>query len=153
MELRYSTTRSLIARWYWRSLWHNRRHQAIWLVCVLMAFALGAGQRPDHPLLTGLIGSAVMIALLALGPLVLFKPQERVLRLGPDGIQTTIGTKSGEISWREVARVERDGDEVIVTGRNLNAFIVPVTAFASEAECREAVGQWQAWQRAAASAA
>lgn len=86
-------------------------------------------------------------------PQLLFKLQQRVLRIGPEGLQTTIGTKSGAWSWREIARIEREADHVIITGRNLNAFIVPVSAFPSAAACENAVAQWQGWQRAAAGAA
>jgi len=153
MELTYCTTRALVARWYWRSLRRNRRHQLHWLVCVTLAFVLGALRNAEHPVQSGLVFSAVIIAVLALGPQLLYKRQQRVLRVGADGLETTIGTKSGAFTWRDIARVERDGDCVIVTRHNFNAFIVPISAFPSAAACEEAIVQWQAWQQAAASRA
>lgn len=149
MELTYSTTRRLVARSYWRSLRRNRRHQGLWVCYAALAFAVGA-QGSAHPLRSGLVASVGVITVLALVPQLLFKPQTRVLRVGPEGLYTTIGRKSGERTWRDIARVERDGDHVIVTGRNLNAFIIPTNAFPSVAARDEAVAQWQAWQREAA---
>jgi len=139
-----------VARWYWRSLRRNRRHQLLWLGLVILAFVLSASGKA-HPVRSGLLGSACAIVFLAAAPLVLFKPQERVLRVGPEGFQTTIGNRSGEVSWRDVASVERDGDQVIVTGKNLNAFIVPVSAFPDPAACTHTVAQWQEWLRASSA--
>lgn len=146
MELRYSTTRALVVRWYWRSLRRNRRHLLLWLGLVAFAFLLGAAGS-SHAFRGGVIGSVGMILFLAAAPLVMFKRQERVLRVGPEGIQTTIGTRSGEVRWRDVASVARDGDQVIITGRNLNAFIVPANVFSDPAACELAITQWQTWQR------
>ena len=149
MELTYSTTRALVARSYWRSLRRNRRHQGLWVCYAALAFVVGA-EGSAHPFRSGLAASVLVIAALALVPQLLFKPQTRVLHVGPKGLHTTIGRKSGERTWRDIASVERDGDHVIVTGRNLNAFIIPTNAFPSEAARDEAVAQWQTWQRAAA---
>jgi hypothetical protein len=150
MELTYSTTRGLVARLYWRSLRRNRRHQVYWLFWVALAFVLGALRSAEHPVRSGLLLSTAFIAVLALVPQLLFKPQQRVLRVGPEGLATTIGTKSGAFTWRDIARVERVGDYVIVTRHNLNAFTIPVSAFPSVAASEEAITQWQAWQQGAA---
>jgi hypothetical protein len=152
MELTYSTTRALVARTYWRSLRRNRRHQLFWLGWIALAFTLGA-LMSVHPIRAGLLASVWLIAFMTLVPQLLFKPQQRILVVGPQGLQTRIGTKSGELTWREIARVEREADYVIVTGHNLNAFTIPASAFTSEAACSEAVAQWQMWQRAAATQA
>jgi|SRR6185437_8302894 hypothetical protein len=153
MELTYSTTRGLLARWYWRSLRRNRRHQVHWLFWVALAFVLGALRNAQHPFRSGLLFSTAVIAALALAPQLLFKPQQRVLRVGPEGLATTIGAKSGAFTWRDIARVERNGDYVIVTRHNVNAFIIPVSAFPSVAASEEAITQWQEWQQAAAAQA
>ena len=144
IELTYSTSRALIARSYWRSLRRNRKHQLLWLAYAGVAFMLGA-QGSSHPLRTGLLCSIGVIAALALAPQVLFKPQTRVLRVHPDGLETAIGTKAGKVGWRDIAQIERQDDYVIVTGRNLNAFIVPVAAFPDARACNEAIAQWRAW--------
>jgi hypothetical protein len=116
------------------------------------AFLVGAW-RSEHPLQSGAIVSLATITALALTPQFLFKPQRRVLRVGPDGLRTTIGTKSGEFSWRDIARVERDGAYVVVTNRNLNAFIIPVAAFPTAASCESALAEWQVWLHAASAPA
>jgi hypothetical protein len=87
-----------------------------------------------------------VIALLALVPQLLFKPQQRILRVGSEGLQTTIGKRSGKFTWRDIAR---EGNCVIVTARNLNAFIVPTSAFPNAVACDEAIAQWQEWHHAA----
>ena len=148
MELRYSTTRALLAWWYWRSLRRNRRHQLFWIAWVVFAFALGA-QQSAHRIRSGLLASMGVIAFLAIMPQLFFKPQERVLDVGPEGLTTTIGAKTGELAWRDIARVEREGEYVVVTGRQLHAFLIPTSAFPASAS-DQAIEQWGAGQRTAA---
>lgn len=150
MELTYITSRTLIAEAYWRSLRRRRRHQLAWLAWVVLPFIAGAA---TGSLRSGLVASVATVIFLALIPLLLFKPQQRVLRVGPTGIWTSIGTRTGERAWHDILTVEREAAHVIITGRNLNAFIIPVSAFPSLESCNTAVTQWQDWQRAAASRA
>ena len=147
MELTYSTSRALVAEAYWRSLRRNPRHRLAWLAWVALAFTVGAVTRSPR---AGIVASAGMVGFLALAPQLLFKPQQRVLRLGPAGLWTSIGTKTGERSWAEIVSVEREADHIIITGRNLNAFIIPVSAFPNLEASHAALTQWQEWQRGAA---
>ena len=59
----------------------------------------------------------------------LTKPQQRILTINAQGIQTTIGTQSGTIPWAQVADIVQDGDFIFVIGRSGNSFLIPNRAF------------------------
>ena len=79
---------------------------------------------------------SMVLAFIAIGFLVLytqirFKPQMRTIVLDKEGLKTTIGKKSGSRSWKELKSVEEQSDDLIITGKNGNAFIIPPRAFSS----------------------
>jgi hypothetical protein len=90
-------------------------------------------------------------AFLAGYPQLRFKPQTRVLTLLPDELSTTIRGETKQYSWQDVARFEEDGGFVIIGLRNLNAFIIPPTAFRDRREREAIVEQGRDWGRAATS--
>jgi hypothetical protein len=77
------------------------------------------------------------------------KPQSRTLTLLPDELGTTIRGETKKYSWQDVARFEEDGGFVVIGLRNLNAFIVPPTAFRDASEREAVVEQGRAWWHAA----
>ncbi len=145
----------MLWRWYWRSLLRNRAHRRIWLAFMLSAFLAGfwishsSGQPASWAALAGLGVSLCVATFLAGYPQLRFKPQSRVLTLLPDELSTTIRGETKKYSWQDVARFEEDGDFVIIGLRNLNAFIVPPTAFREGREREVLVEQGRAWWRAA----
>lgn len=155
MTLEYSSTRATLWRWYWKSLFRNSVHRTLWLVWMLGAFIAGfgtsnlSGKSGLHAALGGLAASLCVAALLAGYPQLRFKPQTRVLTLLPDELSTTIRGETKTYSWQDVARFEEDGGFVIIGLRNLNAFIVPPTAFRDGREREGIVEQGRAWWRAA----
>jgi len=155
MTFEYSSTRSALWRWYWKSLFSNRVHRTVWLVWMLAAFLAGYGAshllgKPEpEAALGGLAACLCVAALLAGYPQLRFKPQTRVLTLLPDELSTTIRGQSKTYSWQDVARFEADGDFVIIGLKNLNAFIVPPTAFRDRREREGVVEQGRAWWHAA----
>lgn len=155
MTLEYSSTRSTLWRWYWRSLLGNSVHRTLWLVWMLGAFLVGfgtshlSGASGPQAALGGLASSLCVAALLAGYPQLRFKPQARVLTLLPDELSTTIRGETKKYSWQDVAQFEEDGGFVIIGLRNLNAFIVPPTAFRDAREREEMVEQGRAWWRGA----
>jgi hypothetical protein len=159
MTLEYSSTRSTLWRWYWRSLRRNGVHRRIWLALILGAFLAGfwisnsSGGSASRAALAGLGVSFGVAIFLAGYPQLRFKPQTRVLTLLPDELSTTIRGETKRYSWQDVARFQEDGDFVIIGLRNLNAFIVPPTAFRDGREREEIVQQVRAWWRAAAPSA
>jgi hypothetical protein len=65
-------------------------------------------------------------------PLLKFKPQTRVLEISAAGFSTTIGKIAAERSWQEVASITEADGNIVILGKNGNAFIVPPRAFESE---------------------
>jgi hypothetical protein len=155
MTIEYSSTRATLWRWYWRSLRRNGAHRTTWLVWMLGAFLAGfgsshaSGKSDPRAALAGLAASLCVAAFLAGYPQLRFKPQTRVLTLLPDELSTTIRGETKKYSWQDVARFEEDGGFVIIGLRNLNAFIVPPTAFRDGPERKGIVEQGTAWWRAA----
>jgi hypothetical protein len=155
MILTYTSSRSTLAKWYWRSLRRSKRHRAFWLLWVSTAFVAGyfisSAGGASQAVAGGcaVAASLVSIGLLALYPQLRFKSQTRTLTLLRSGIDTAIASREKHYFWSEVANITADGGFVIITFRNLSAFIVPPTAFASVAEQDECVVQCVEWHRAA----
>jgi hypothetical protein len=148
MVLTYTSSRGTIARWYWRSLRRNPRRWLAWLGLVAWAFFLGSVVAGGG-MLGGILGAVIMVAVLALYPQIMFKPQLRTLELLPHEIRTTIGPKSKTLAWTEVARIEVDEGFLVITGRTGNAFVVPPAAFANGIELETVLAQAKAWHSAA----
>jgi hypothetical protein len=105
---------------------------------VFASFATFGHWPHDAAELFAVIGMALIpIALLASYPMLMFKPQTRVLTVDDDGIVTTIGRhKNKSVAWAEIAEVRDNGEALVIQRRNLNAFIVPARAFGSPDEKR-----------------
>lgn len=135
----YSSTRREVWRFYWQA-WKRRfwkMHLAIFLiVLVLGSFAtFGRLPRDAAELAAVSVTALIPLALMALYPMLMFKPQSRVLTVDEHGITTTIGKhKNKSVAWPEIAEVQNQGQAVVIQRRNLNAFIVPARAFRSPAE-------------------
>jgi hypothetical protein len=138
ITVHYSSTRREVWGFY-RQLWKKRLwkiHLAIFLsVLVLGSFAT-FGHLPSD--VSEFVAIAVIafipIALLALYPMLMFKPQMRVLTVDDDGIATKIGRHDKSVTWAEIADVQNNGEALVIRNRKLNAFIVPARAFDSPDE-------------------
>ena len=148
MILSYSSSRSAVARWYWQSLRRNPRHLFSWLACLAAAFYIG-WTRSGQSVTTGFSAVLGVAVFLALYPQLRFKPQTRTLELRPDSIFTSIGKREKTLLWRDIARIERDGDSLVITGRSGNAFIVPPSAFSNGHSIDSVYAQANEWHRAA----
>jgi len=78
--------------------------------------------------------ACVAILLSPIYPLLRFKSDERILEIGPSGIATTIGRRSGNIAWKDVARIESNANRVYIIEKTGNSFVVPCEAFADDVE-------------------
>ena len=96
-------------------------------------------------LLLALVGSPLY-------PLLRFKSDERVLQIGPHGISTTIGKKTGEVAWSAVARVASEGQRVYIVGKAGNSFVVPFEAFSNDAERNQFIQLATQWLNEARAA-
>ena len=152
MILTYSSSRAILAKWYWRSITRHRRHQLFWLAWIALAFWMGrtwagiAGAEPDHRSLVGVAVAVGAAAFLAGYPQLRFKPQMRTLELLPTGISTSIGSRSKAYGWSDVATIEDDNGYVIFTFRNLNAFIVPPEALLGVSDSPTLISQCLEWR-------
>ena len=57
------------------------------------------------------------------------KTQKRVLSINDEGIETRIGKQEGKILWKTVDSIKTTQDRILITGKNANAFTIPVNAF------------------------
>src|SRR5215831_181814 len=134
MIIRYRASRSDIWRFYLFP--KNRRVLRLAMVAVSVVLVLeGISTLRDGSL--GLAWRALETTLLfslavvgsPLYPLLRFKSDERTLEITPTGISTTIGRKSGEIAWGQVADIDSHKQRIYIIGKNGNGFIVPDAAF------------------------
>jgi hypothetical protein len=147
MTITYALKRSDIwdTYWFtWRNGWKLRGAQLVIAGC---AFVVAISWLTEgRPASTSQILEALGIALLSIlwlpvYPLLRYKPQQRMLTIGPQGIVTSIGDRSGEIPWAAIDRVQVDGNRLYVVGKSGNAFAIPSTAFSSNEERDEFLAQ------------
>ena len=123
--------------WYWQA-WRKRlwkTHLLIFLVVFWATMAsLYAGDRGKLSLTSFLLALAfglLSILWMLIYPQLRYKPQVRDLEVDQDGISTTIGRLAGRRSWDEVLSISEEDDQIVILGRNGNAFLVPARAFIS----------------------
>jgi hypothetical protein len=135
IAISYASTRAEVWRYYWR-LWRARLwkiHLSIFVVvATLTYFHLPPGARSG---ISGtwkilLAGGAPLIFLICY-PMLRFKPQVREVMLNEEGITTSIGRRTGDIPWKDVAALDFDESSIVIRGANLNALIIPNRAFSS----------------------
>jgi hypothetical protein len=148
VTLKYSTTRHELATWYW-TMWKKKlwRVHILYLLIPLAVVVLVAGHWLPSPMeiTRGLVVGAAVVLFLILFPQIMFKPQVRTLVLDRNGIRTTIGKKTGTISWQEIESVRDSEGTIVISRKNLNAFLVPQRAFQSEQERASVLTTVQAW--------
>lgn len=150
LTLKYRSTRAEVWRWYWRE-W--RRPHGLWRYHLLLLVGLPS-LALLAPVLLGVhagVWPALTFAItacifLALYPMIRFKPQERTLVIGPDGLSTTIGRKRGQRAWSVICEVTpADGGVVMKTSKS-NAFIIPARAFAEPREVEDLLQRVAVWR-------
>ena len=166
ITIRYSVKRRELWNWYW---WAWRQPRGLWsywlvltvLIFVFVLFVEGTLQTISF---ASLIAPAILTSLLFLFFVVFlqvsYKPRERVLTVGLEGIETRIGDTSARRDWRDISYiVERASYTVIcVAGgislgiiwlriRNGNAFVIPRRAFDSNADYLYFVNSIESWHK------
>ncbi|MDB5102558.1 MAG: YcxB family protein [Fibrobacteres bacterium] len=133
MEIRYSTTKREIFRWYLKRWKHKLwMYHAIIFAVIVFTFHgshSGAGGFEAKPILIALAYGVGALACMAVFPLLMHKPRERILRIDEQGIKTRIGRQSGEMRWARIVSVQEEPGYIFITGRNQNGFIIPDRAF------------------------
>jgi hypothetical protein len=164
-ELKYSVQRQELWNYYW---WAWRQPDGLWiywLIFSLAALALGWLWASISET-TNLFEATALICLtgacfFVLFPQLAYKPQERSVTIDADGIDTTIGARSGHRGWADISSVTSRGDSIILMvsgGTRLlpglwlltrvgNAFIIPNRAFKGAEQRQEFLGSAQNWHR------
>jgi len=132
MVIRYRPTRSDV----WHAYWFPQDRRALRLGrLAVSAFLVFAGVAILRDQSAGLALRAIQASFLflfavlgsPLYPLLRFKSDERTLEIAPSGIATTIGRRSGQIAWRQVARIDSDGQRITSLARAATASWCPTT--------------------------
>ena len=138
----YASRRDEVARFYWAS-W-KRQLWVFHLIVLVAIIVMGTALR--WPIIMTIGAGAGAIGFFFLFPQLAFKPQTRTLTIDADGLRTKIGKKVGERAWREIAKIEESGGNIVMRVRaSGNAFIVPPRAFAGEDERNAFLRAAQEW--------
>jgi len=105
-----------------------------------------------------LLVTLVFFAFFVVSPQLSYKPRERILHVGPEGLDTASGTMSTKRKWEDISLVVEHPRYIALTVAggsflgfcwlrmiNGNAFVIPRRAFESDAnflEFARAVHQW-----------
>ena len=140
MNINYRSSRREVAEWYW-FMWRRsarlKLYQLFIATCAFAAAWMFQGQVVASPTTRAIISLAVtcvVLAFLPLYPLLAFKPEERQLTIEAEGVRTTIGSRQGTVSWREIAEIVSRGDTLYIVRKNFNAFVIPRRAFSTADE-------------------
>lgn len=137
MEIRYSTTKQEVFRWYMKRWKHKLwMYHAIILAVILFTFSGesgSAGAMTAKPLFIALIYAVSALAFMGAFPLLVHRRKERILSVDDEGIRTTMGRQSGIMKWGRVGSVREEAGYIHIIGKNRNEFIIPDRAFKDKA--------------------
>jgi len=138
MIIEYQIKRSDLVKAYFYNLGHSRITQlivfgaSVFVIGYNLFFRYRAQSTFTLPdILISFLSGLVFIILIPGFLFLTAKSQKRILSIGPHGIETKIGTKSGSIAWNEIASIAVEKDTVLITGRNANAFTIPARAISN----------------------
>jgi YcxB-like protein len=134
--IEYTSTREDLGALYSYLRRHSFKMQCFIVAAVILVGGVPilvsslASQKP--PLLDWIIGSVAGIAVYLILPWNFkrrVKKDKRTLSISPVGITTQVGSKHGQIAWRQVENLWVTPEYVFIVRRNLNSFAVPRRAF------------------------
>ena len=139
MQIRYTSTpgdvSALLRHNFQRSprLWGLALGMASVPVAVSLTITAVSGRQVTRAdvipfLLVGVLLACLFPVFARLGT----KRAERTLHILSTGIDTTVGTVSGQIPWAQVAAVDVTTEYVFVSGTSGNGFAIPSRAFTSQ---------------------
>jgi hypothetical protein len=106
---------------------------------------LAPGHPGAAPWIVGACAGLLCITSMAAWPLMAFKRQQRLSMVDAAGLRTTIGNKTGTLSWRDVQSIERATGYVHIVRHDLNTFVVARCAFESDTGLEEFVRVTREW--------
>jgi hypothetical protein len=131
----YALRRDEIWHWY-KAAWKRRLwpfHAFLLIMPVGLFLALRHDGWLNAVVSGGIIGFLACVFMVAY-PQIRFRPEQRTLTLEDSGIRGVRGKANYFVEWDKIARVEDDGDYLVITERRMNAFVVPNRAFASDGD-------------------
>ena len=146
--VRYSSSRPEVWSWYWKS-WRQKLWIFHVLIAALLTFMIAGKNGIGSMGVCFLVVLPITTLVLAAVPQVLFKHTERILRVTPAGWHTQIGKRVGSRRWTEVASIKDDAGNIVITGKNQNALIVPPRAFPDTSFREQFLEDIQDWHRKA----
>jgi len=96
-------------------------------------------------------GAVTCVAVLALYPQIVFERERRKLETSPAGIAVSCGKCSETKTWDDVATIRVERGIVNITLRNMNAFLIPTSAFRDDQQRELFLSECRAWLEAATS--
>jgi hypothetical protein len=153
VTVQYQTTREDVSDAYWRA-WRSgnwRYWQLIAAVILGGTFLaqISSGDIDFTGLMIGALVVGIIFAGLTIYPQVTFKPERRIVKLTPQGIETMAATKSARRSWSEIASVHDTGQYIAITVEQTgHTLLVPNRAFANPILRTEFLRLAMQWQRA-----
>jgi hypothetical protein len=146
--VRYRSSRPEVWNWYWKA-WR----QKLWIfhvfIAALLTFTISDNNGIAKMAIYFLVAFSISTLLMAAVSQVLFKRTERVLRVTPAGWHTQIGKRVGSRPWTKVSSIKEDAGNIIITGKNQNALIVPLRAFPDPSFRQQFLEDVQDWHRKA----
>jgi hypothetical protein len=132
----YALRRDEVWRWY-KVAWKHR----LWpfhAFMLVMPIGLFLALRHDGDWLNAVVSGGIIgliaCVFMVVYPQIRYRPEERTLTVDDAGVRGVRGKSDYFVKWEKIARVEDDGDSLVISERKLNAFIVPHRAFASNAD-------------------
>jgi hypothetical protein len=129
-------------------MWRRRFwkiHLALAL-CIAVASSLLIRSKPDLLLMAVslVVIFPLIVVMLAAYPQIMFKGDEREIRIDEAGWTTTIGKKRGSSTWAEIAEIAEANGALVMHAASGNAMIVPSRAMPAERWARfvEDVREW-----------
>jgi hypothetical protein len=141
--LRYRSLRTEIWRMYWRA-WRKK----LWVIHVLLAVVAAwicSNNTLPSIAVWFFVWLPIVVVCLAAFPQIMFKPHERMLQLTPEGWSSTIGSKSGSMSWKAIRGVEESPEGLLIVSATGNAMVVPQRAFTDVSHRAAVVTDVKGW--------
>ena len=138
MVIEYQIKRIDVLKAYFYNLRHSSRTQfivfgfAIFIALQILFIRRFLSDRLNiSDYIVALICAIGAILLLPVISFFTTKTKKRIVSIHQQGIETHIGSKTGEIPWESVASVIEANGRIVITGKNANAFTIPVNAFSN----------------------
>jgi len=136
MDIEYQIKRIDLVKAYFYNLLHSPRTRLIVFGAALLYFVFHLFLRyrsqsnlaPNDLVVATLLAIAFILVIPAIS-FITAKTQKRTLSINAEGIETKIGAKEGKIPWNGVDSITATQDRILITGKNANAFTIPVSAF------------------------